>query len=106
MTWRRRLRQIAGGVVLLQAAILGILAFSVWRESMELLQVPSSMGLQFAFAAQRATVDYLRLVLPLLLWLVLNVRGDALRPWLASRGGRREETQELISNDSLCRPIR
>jgi hypothetical protein len=36
------------------------------------------------------------------LWLVLNVRGDAFRPWLSSRNARREEAQDLLSDDSLC----
>lgn len=78
MTWRKRAGRFAIGALLLQAAILGILFFCLWRESMELLLAPDSPGAKIAATALRdGLVQYAGYVLPVILWLLLCVRGRA-----------------------------
>jgi hypothetical protein len=91
LPWKRRAWQISCGTIVLQIAILAILGFRVWRESMELLSLPSSTGLNVARAMQKSLFDYMGLGLPVLLWLIFNLRAGSLQRWILSRGAVDEE---------------
>ena len=76
ISWKKRAGYFVIGAVLLQAAILGILSFCLWRESMELLLAPDSPGMKSAATAVRdGLVQYAGYVLPVIIWLLLCVRG-------------------------------
>lgn len=73
--WRQRARYFAAGALLLQGSILAVLKFCLWRESMELLLVPTSVGMTtFTTAVRNGLVQYFGLALPFLLWCVFCAR--------------------------------
>jgi hypothetical protein len=75
MPWRRRIWCLLGGTALLQVAILSVLAFCLWRESMELLLVSTSEETKsVATAVQDGLAQYSGLVFPVAIWLLLCVR--------------------------------
>ncbi len=76
MQWKKRAGYLAIGALLLQTAILSILSFCLWRESMELLLAPDSPSVKTAATAVRdGLVQYAGYVLPVIIWLLLCVRG-------------------------------
>jgi len=76
LPWKMRLGVFAIGALVLQAAILGIFSFCLWRESMELLLAPDSASVKATTTAVRdGLVLYAGFVLPVIIWLVLCVRG-------------------------------
>jgi hypothetical protein len=75
LAWKKRAGYFVAGAVLLQAVILGILSFCLWRESMELLLAPDSPSVKTAASAVRdGLVQYAGYVLPVIIWLLLCVR--------------------------------
>jgi hypothetical protein len=73
--WRKRARHFAISAFLLQAGILAVLKFCLWRESMELLLTPASSGMTAAATAVRnGLVQYFGLALPFLLWCLFCAR--------------------------------
>lgn len=76
LKWKKHAGHFAIGALLLQAAILGILSFCLWRESMELLLAPDSPTVKTAATAVRdGLVQYAGYVLPVTIWLLLCIRG-------------------------------
>lgn len=78
LAWKKRVGAFVIGLALLQAAILGILSFCLWRESMELLLAPDSPGMKTTATAIRdGLVQYAGYVLPIIVWSLLCVRSWA-----------------------------
>lgn len=75
--WKRRVRFLAVGAVLLQVGILATLSICIWRESMELLLVnATSTEKAVATAMKEGLIQYFGLVMPFVLWLLLCGRAS------------------------------